>query len=112
MEPRITIPQVALFFSCCDPFSSNGSKFDPFESNGVEVLEVPRQGAQSGGGEGEEETSPASTGSRVGGFFMIFMIFFDTCFGIVFLLVLASISAPFWEPFGFIFNVFSRSIFE
>ena len=42
--------------------------------------------------------------------FMMFMILFDTCFGIVFLLVLASISAPFWEPFGTIFYVFSRSI--
>ena len=48
---------MALFFWCDDPFCSNGSRFDPFESNGVEVLEVPRQGAQSGGGEGEEETS-------------------------------------------------------
>ena len=58
MKPRITGAHVALFFWCDDPFCSNGSKFDPFESNGVEVLEVPRQGAQSGGGEGEEETSP------------------------------------------------------
>ena len=44
--------------------------------------------------------------------FMIFMIFFDTCFGIGFLLVLASISAPFWEPFGVVFHVFLGSIFE
>ena len=57
MEPRNTRLCVALFFLCCIPFKPNGSRFDPFESNGVEVLEVPRQGAQSGGGEGEEETS-------------------------------------------------------
>ena len=38
--------------------------------------------------------------------FMIFLIFFDTSFGIDFWWVLASISAPFWEPFAIIFNVF------
>ena len=57
MERKNTEQCAALSFWCDDPFCSNGSRFDPFESNGVEVLEVPRQGAQSGGGEGEEETS-------------------------------------------------------
>ena len=42
--------------------------------------------------------------------FMIFLIFFDTSFGIDCWWVLALISAPFWEPFGVIFHVFSRSI--
>ena len=57
MKPRITWAQAAPFFWCDDPFCSNGSRLDPFESNGVEVLGRSRQGAQSGGGEGEEETS-------------------------------------------------------
>ena len=55
-------PCVALFFLCYTPFEPNGLRFDPFESNGVEVLEVPWQGAQSGGGEGEEETSSLQQG--------------------------------------------------
>ena len=41
---------------------------------------------------------------------MIFLIFFDTSFGIDFGCVLASISVPFWEPFGFI-SMFFRDRF-
>ena len=44
-------------------------------------------------------------------FLMFFLIFFVTCFGIDFWWVLASILAPFWDPFGFKFNVFWWSCF-
>ena len=44
-------------------------------------------------------------------FFMIFLIFFDTCFGIDFWWVLASILAPFWKPFRIKFHVFGALIF-
>ena len=42
-------------------------------------------------------------------FVMIFLIFFVTSFGIIFLWVLGSILAPFWLPFGIKFHVFGWS---
>ena len=44
-------------------------------------------------------------------FFMIFLIFFDTSFGIDFLWVLASILVPFWKPFVIKFNVSGWSFY-
>jgi len=58
MERKNTELQAALFFSCYDPFDSNGSSFDPFEPNGSWFWKCPGKAPRAEEGRGRRKPPP------------------------------------------------------